>query len=103
MCNFYRRFVSRFALIESPLNFLLQKEAPDAFVLKEKQLERFENLKRKLAAPPVLALPQKDLPYILDTDAEANQIGCVLMQLHGDKSLKPIGYFSKTLTETECK
>ena len=33
MCNVYRRFVPRFASIASPLNFVLRKEASDAFEL----------------------------------------------------------------------
>ena len=61
----------------------------------------YDNLRKKLAEPPVFNLPRRDLPYVLDTDADANQVGCVLMQKHPDGSLRAIGYFSKTLTKTE--
>lgn len=51
--------------------------------------------------PPVLMLPRPDLPYVSDTDENANQIDVVLMQKQSDNTLKTIGYFSKTLTDTE--
>ena len=55
----------------------------------------FEKLKEKLASPPVLALPRNDLPYVVDTDACDKQIGCVLQQKYPDKTIRPIGYFSR--------
>lgn len=54
-------------------------------------------IKCKLASPPVLSLPRKCLPYVLDTDACDIQVGCVLMQFDDDKSLSPVGYRSRTL------
>lgn len=49
----------------------------------------------------VLALPRADLPYVLDTDENAQQIGWVLSQRHIPKDLGHIEYFSKTLTDSE--
>ena len=101
MCNVYRRFVKDFATIASPLNRLLRKTEADSFELDEKQMASYENLRKKLAEPPVLNLPRRDLPYLLDTDGDANQVGCVLSQKHPNGSLRPIGYFFKTLSKTE--
>lgn len=101
MCNVYRHFVKDFASLSSPLTRMLRKDEPDTFKLDEKQTLAFKTLKSALASPPVLALPQTDLPYVLDTDAGDIQIGCVLMQQQEDKTLRPLGFFSKTLTETE--
>ena len=75
MCNVYRRFVKDFATIASPLNRLLPKTEADSFELDEKQMTSYENLRKNLADPPVLNLPRRDLPYVLDTDADANQVG----------------------------
>lgn len=55
----------------------------------------FPNLKTALVNPPVLTLPRSNLPYVLDTDSCNKQLGCVLMQRYFDKSLRPIGYFSR--------
>ena len=101
MCNVYRRFVKDFATIASPLNRLLRKTEADNFELDEKALKSYEILRERLASPAVLNVPRLDLTYVLDTDADANQVGCVLMQKHKANSLRPIGYFSKTLTKTE--
>ena len=58
-------------------------------------------MKEKLASPPVLALPSNDLPYYVDTDACDKQIGCVLQQKYPDKTIRPIGYFSRSLIHVE--
>ena len=101
MFNVYRRFVKDFATVASPLNRLLRKTEGDRFELDEKQMEIYENMMKKLAEPLVLNLPRHDFPYVLDTDVNVNQGGSVLMQKHPDGSLRPIGYFRKTLTKTE--
>ena len=103
MCNVYRRFIKDFATISAPLNSLLKKDAPDQFELRQEQIAAFDTLREKLANPPILALPKPGLPYVLDTDANDIQVGCVLQQRHLDDSLHPIGYFSRTLNETERK
>lgn len=38
---------------------------------------------------------------MLYTDAWDKQLGSVLIQRHEDKSLKPIGYYSRTFSEAE--
>ena len=52
-------------------------------------------------SPPVLAFPTLDRLYTVETDANADQLGCILLQEQEDKSLRPVGYFSKTLTPAE--
>ena len=39
----------------------------------------FEFLKEQLVAPPVLALPKRGCPYMIDTDASAYQLGATLL------------------------
>ena len=103
MCNVYRRFIKDFATISAPLNALLCKYAPDNFELRQNKIDSFNNLRQKLTSPPVLSLPKPDLPYILDSDANDFQAGCVLQQRYPDKSLHPIGFFSRALNDTEKK
>ena len=104
MCNVYRRFIKDFATIARPLTSLTKKEVAERWqVLTEEQMHSFETLKEKLVSPPVLALPRPDLPYIVETDANDYQVGCVLSQKYPDGTVKPLGYFSKTLSDTERK
>ena len=92
MCNVYRRFFPNFARVAAPLNQLLKKrQGPDLELFDEAQRNAFELLKQGLSKPPVLRLPQKDLPYFVDTDASAYQIGCALMQTYPDgRLLEPV-------------
>ena len=112
MCNVYRRFVEGFAKIAAPLTKLTTKEYPAKLPpLTEKQVEAFHELKAKLLQPPILRLPKQGLPFSVDTDASADQIGCALFQTHEDGKGYPIGYWSRILhnaerryctTEREC-
>ena len=93
MCNVYRRFVPNFARVAAPLNQLLKKgQGPDLEPFDEAQRGAFELLKQALSEPPVLRLPQQDLPYSVDTDSSAYQIGCALMQTYPDGTRHPIGF-----------
>ena len=102
MCNVYRRFVPNFARVAAPINQLLKKEqGQDLPPFDEAQVHSFNLLKRALSEPPVLRLPRKDLPYSVDTDACAYQIGCVLLQTYPDGTRHPIGFWSRSLTPAE--
>jgi hypothetical protein len=76
LCNVYRRFVKGFAKIAAPLNSLLRKgESPRLNKLNEDQLRAFEALRQCLLTPPILAFPNADGQFTLDTDASSDQIG----------------------------
>ena len=102
LCNVYRRFISGFAKIASPLNALLRKgESPQLGVLSKEQLQSFDTLRAKLLNPPILALPRKEGMFTLDTDASNEQIGCCLFQTQPDGANHPVGYWSRGLTRAE--
>jgi hypothetical protein len=102
LCNVYRRSISGFAKIASPLNALLLKgESPQSGVLSDKQLQSFDTLRAKLLNPPILALPRKEGLFTLDTDASNQQIGCCLFQAHPDGGNHPVGYWSRGLASAE--
>ena len=70
MCNVYRRFVQGFAKIAGPLNKKTGKNQHyELEVLTDTEHAAFEELKRRLVSPPILALPRYRLKYSLDTDA----------------------------------
>lgn len=66
------------------------------------QTDAFEELKCLLTHTPLLALPKRTGPYIVDTDASAAQIRSFLLQDQGDGAYKPMGYRSRLLTQAEC-
>ncbi len=101
LVNVYRRFIPNFSTVAGPLNELLKKDAPTTFELVENQQQAFQTLIDAVLSPAVLALPQSGLPYSVDTDASAYGIGCALFQTHPDGTRKPIGFWSRSLTDAE--
>ena len=102
LCNIFRRFVPNFARIATPLNQKLEKDQPTKFGhLTDEEREAFEELKRRLTSPPILALPKQKGYYKLDTDACDHQVGCTLLQDQEDAGYVPIGYWSRALTKQE--
>ena len=63
----------------------------------------FEKLKELLITPPILAFPNFELPFILETDASGMGLGAVLSQQQGSgpTSGMPIAYASRTLQKHE--
>ncbi|CDF40830.1 unnamed protein product [Chondrus crispus] len=102
LCNVYGRFVLHYAKVAQPLNQLLKKGQPVQLEgFDEPCKKAFHKLKDAILAPPVLALPKKDLPYSVDIDASDYQIGAALVQTHPDAQRKLIGFFSRTLASAE--
>ena len=97
----YRRFIDKFSTVAGPLNELLKKNAPDKFTLIDEQVQAFRTLIDAVISPRVLALPVSGLPYSVDTDASDYGIGCALFQTHTDGERKPIGFWSRSLTDAE--
>lgn len=61
----------------------------------------FEHLRNKLVTAPVLAFPNLERPFILDTDASDTGLGAVLSQATDDGSEQVVAYASKTLSRAE--
>ena len=103
--NVYRRFIQNYAHVSKPLSSMLRKDVDiDWSSPTEDQLKAFEDLKSRLTTPPILALPKKGRPFMIDTDASNYQLGAALLQQQDEKNPTewlPVGFFSKTLNETE--
>ena len=77
LTGYYRQFIPHYALICQPLHTALKK---NAFQWGHEQQAAFEKLKEVMATPPLLALPNFELPFVLETDACDSGLGAVLMQ-----------------------
>ena len=60
----------------------------------------FLTLKKRLLEAPILASPNFELPFIIDTDASDTALGAVLSQVI-DGIEYPIAFASRVLTKTE--
>ena len=98
--GYYRKFIPNFASVASPL-FKLEEKGKK-FVWSQECQKSFEKLKEALCEAPVLAFPNFDLPFILDTDASTTGIAAVLSQVQ-DGTERPIAYAAKSLNKSQRK
>ena len=98
LCSYYRRFIPDFATIAKPLLVLTEKNSP--FKWGSEQENSWLQLKEKLVSSPILAYPDRDATFVLDTDASNYGIGAVLSQTI-DGQEKVIAYGSRILTKPE--
>ena len=103
--NVYRRFIKDYSKVARPLTAMLRKDAtPNWDDPTASERSAFEELKERLTSPPVLVLPKRDRPFMIDTDASAYQLGAVLLQQQDEANpsvWSPVGYWSKTLNDAE--
>lgn len=90
MAGYYKKFVPNFGLISKPLTNLLRKDT--LFVWTPTTEASFQTLKKALTSTPVLAIPNFEKTFTVETDASAKGIGAVLQQQG-----HPIAFVSKAL------
>ncbi|KAL6418960.1 hypothetical protein ACFW04_011678 [Cataglyphis niger] len=98
MASWYRRFIENFSTIAAPLTRLTKKNA--RWTWGEDESAAFKQLKAALTTAPVLACPDFNRRFILQTDASTNGLGAVLTQYHEDGE-RVIAYASRTLSGAE--
>ena len=69
----------------------------------EEHTQAFENLKQKITEIPCLVHYNSDYPNIITTDARTKGLGATLWQEQPDGKLKPIGFASRFLSDSETK
>jgi hypothetical protein len=91
LTGYYRRFIKHYGIIAKPLTQVLKKEI--SFQWTPLTQEAFDTLKQALANAPVLAVPDFQQPFVLETDASDLGVGALLMQKG-----HPISYLSRALS-----
>jgi hypothetical protein len=98
--NFYRRFIRDFSKIIAPMVALTKKGVK--FNWNEACQRAFVRLKRAFTEAPVLAPFDWEKEIILETDASDYVSAGVLSQYGDDAVLRPVAFFSKKHSLTEC-
>ena len=99
LANFYRRFIKDYAQVARPLNYLTKKD--QAFEWKKSQQTVFNTLKQQFTTAPILAFPDIDKQFRLETDASDFATSAVLSILKDDK-WHPVAYSSHSMSPEEC-
>lgn len=91
LTGYYRKYVKHYGILAQPLTQLLKKGV--IFLWGPAQKIAFQQLKHAMTTTPVLALPNFQQTFILETDASNTGIGAVLLQ-----GGHPVAYLSKALS-----
>jgi transposase InsO family protein len=100
MASFYRRFISNFSEITTPISDLLKKGRK--FSWTEEAHRSFLELKSRLVEAPILCSPDFGLPFSVEVDSSDFGVGAILSQ-QVDGTDRVISYFSHKLTTTQRK
>ena len=97
--SYYRRFIPQFTKVAHPLHCLTRKDVP--FHWTSECQAAFEDLKSRLMSASVLAYPNFDKDFVLETDASYVGLGAVLSQLQKNGKLHFLSYASRALSPAE--
>src|SRR6266496_4705283 len=78
MMNFYRRYIKNFSILAQPINRLLRKDTK--FFWSKHCQESFDELKKRLSSPPILAFPQIHKKCTVTVDSSGSAVGYVITQ-----------------------
>ena len=101
----YRCFIKDFAKIADPLHKYARgdtaKKKKECVVLNEAARGAFHRLKKAVMSAPVLAYPDPNKEYLLETDASKLGLEAVLSQKQCDGRYHPVAFRSRGLHEAE--
>ena len=99
LANYYRRFIKNFAQIARPINMFIRKDKK--WQWEEAQQKAFNELKRIFTSRPVLAAPDLDKEFKIETNASNYATGGVLSMKCSDKKWRLVAFISKSLSDME--
>lgn len=101
LANFYQKFINNYSDITAPISDLLKKDKKK-FSWSAEAEKSLGKLKEALISPPILANPDFNKEFIIESDASDLAVGAVLTQIqHNGRRI--IAYFSKKLNSTRRK
>ena len=98
LANFYQRFIKDYTRVACPLHDLTKKEEP--FRWEQPQQHAFDTLKEHFTTAPVLAFPDLDCKFCLESDASDYATGAVL-SIEKDGIWHPVAFSSHSMTPQE--
>ncbi|GBM88148.1 Transposon Tf2-6 polyprotein [Araneus ventricosus] len=105
MVNYYHRFIPNISTILSPLTHLLvgAKKRDKREVQWNIETEKsFQDIRDAMAKATLLHHPSLDAKLALATDCNDFAMGGVLQEISSNGP-KPLGFFSKKISPTQCK
>jgi RNase H-like domain found in reverse transcriptase len=93
MVGYYRNMWPRHSHILSPLTELAGKKA---FVWEDKHQQAFEQMKALIAMDALLAYPNHNKPFNIETDASNYQLSAVIKQDN-----HPVAYYTRKLNSVQ--
>ena len=98
LTNFYRRFIKDYATLAKPLMDLTQKDKP--FTWGSAEANTFSSLKSRFTTAPILAYPDNDCQFRLETDALDFTTSAALSILKDDK-WHPVAFSTHAMSPEE--
>ena len=101
LTNYYRKFLKDYAKYSKILEGLCGKNKDKKLTWTKECDEAFQTLKDKMTKTPILAYPDFEKEFILDTDASFDTIGAVLAQKDAYGRERVIAYGSHKMNKHE--
>jgi len=95
LASYYCRFIPEFSTIVGPLYVLTHKNVE--FMWEQAQQDSFNQLKQLLIRAPVLAFPDFNREFLLETNAFGSGLSAILVHKREDEPIQLIAYASRTL------
>ena len=103
LINFNRSFLQNCSQYTTPISDLLKNRKKRQPIVWTPEADKaFIELKKILTSAPVLASPDFNKPFVIESDSSDLAVGAVLFQYQDDVR-HPIAYASRTLTKSERK
>lgn len=101
MVGFYKQFIPNYSTILAPITDLLKKSKAK-LIWTEDADKAFNEIKSVLTSPPILANPDFNQQFVIESDASLVAAGAVLVQ-HLNGCRRPIAFFSKKFSSAQRK